>query len=383
MPLKLKPPRTGKTPNWSIRGTYLSVYVDRTTGTPVEAVAKQILASIKREIERGRIAPQVAPEKHERTFDDAALAYLKGGGDGTYLGKFDAGSKTWISGIIPHFLGIPLSEITQQMIDECAVTLYPHASAATRNRHVYTPVSAVLKHAGLDFKIRRPKGWRGKHRLVWMQPDTAFAMLRAATEIDEEFGVFLTFLLYTGCRLNEGLGLICDRLTLSEAFAYLPQTKNDDPRGVHLPPVLVAALADHPRGVDRGREKVFRFRKCGRLYTMLGKVKEIVGPSAVDVTFHVFCHTWATWMRRYGGSDTRGLLGTGRWRDEKSARRYEHVVASEESKRADLLPTPPRKRKANVVHAVSTDSDAGLRLRSPDGAETTYLLSSPRNGKNR
>ena len=48
-------------------------------------------------------------------------------------------------------------------------------------------------------------------------------------------------------------------------------------------------------------------------------------------------------MRRYGGADTRGLLGTGRWRDEKSARRYEHVVASEDSKRADLLPTPVNK----------------------------------------
>lgn len=365
MPITLKPPRPGKTPNWSMRGTYLSVFVDRTTGTPVEALAKQILASVKRDIERGRTAKQVDPAKPERTFDDAALAYLKGGGDGTYLGKFDKTAKVWVSGIIPHFVGVPLAEITQQSIDECAVTLYPHASAATRNRHVYTPISAVLKHAGLDFKIKRPKGWRGKSRVDWLSPPQAFRMLEAASAIDPEFATFLTFLLYTGCRLNEGLGLTCDRLTLSEGFAYLPQTKNDDPRGVHLPPVLVAALADHPRGVDRSKQKVFRFRKCGRLYTLMSKVKAAAGPDVDFVHFHTFCHTWATWMRRYAHLDTRGLVGTGRWRDQKSAARYEHVVVSEESRKADLLPTPPRKRKANVVHAASTDSDAGLRLRSP------------------
>jgi hypothetical protein len=37
------------------------------------------------------------------------------------------------------------------------------------------------------------------------------------------------------------------------------------------------------------------------------------------VTFRTFCHTCATWMRRYGGLDTKGLVGTGRWRDEQSA----------------------------------------------------------------
>lgn len=346
MPLKLKPPREGKSPNWSIRGTYLGQYVDRTTGTPVEAIAKQVLVATKRDIERGRVAPAVEPEKREKTFEEAALAYIKGGGESQYLGAFDPKSKQWTGGVIPHFMGVPLSEVHQQAIDECATALYPTASAQTRNRHVYTPVSAVLKHAGLDFKIRRPKGWRGHQRVTWMQPDDAFLLIEVAREKDKEFATFLTFLLYTGCRLNEGLALTCDRLDLTEAFAYLPQTKNEDPRGVHLPPYLVAELANHPRGLDRGRQKVFRFRKCGRLYTLMAEAKEAAGPALADVSFHVFCHTWATWMRRYGGSDISGLLATGRWRDAKSARRYEHVVASEESRRADLLPTPQRSKKA-------------------------------------
>ena len=40
------------------------------------------------------------------------------------------------------------------------------------------------------------------------------------------------------------------------------------------------------------------------------------------VNFHTFCHTWATWMRRYGGADIPAVVATGRWRDGRGARRY-------------------------------------------------------------
>jgi integrase len=42
------------------------------------------------------------------------------------------------------------------------------------------------------------------------------------------------------------------------------------------------------------------------------------------VGFHTFRHTWATWMRRYGGADLQGLAATKNWRDPKSAARYAH-----------------------------------------------------------
>ena len=48
-------------------------------------------------------------------------------------------------------------------------------------------------------------------------------------------------------------------------------------------------------------------------------------------------------MRRYSGLDTKGLVGTGRWRDEQSASRYQRIVVSEESARAELLPIPKAK----------------------------------------
>lgn len=340
MPITLKPPRKGKSPNWTIRGTYLGVRVDESTGTSVEALAKQILATKRREIERGRLAPAVVPgTPRGPTFVEAAVAYLESGGDARYIGKWDDDKKQWNGGPISRLGDKLLCEIDQQEIDRVAVALYPSASAMTRNRHVYTPISAVLKHAGVDFKIKRPKGWRGKARVDWMQPAQAYRMWEKACGIDREFAVLLAFLLYTGCRLNEALSLTCDKLMIAEAFAYLPQTKNDDPRGVHLPPDAVAELANHPRGLDRGKQKVFRFRKCGRLYSLMAKVKEAAGPDVDFVTFHTMRHTWATWMRRYAKLDTRGLVATGAWKDAVSASRYEHVVVSEEARKADLLPT--------------------------------------------
>jgi hypothetical protein len=42
--------------------------------------------------------------------------------------------------------------------------------------------------------------------------------------------------------MTEGLTMMIDQVELSESFAYMKESKNDDPRGVFLPPVVVAAL---------------------------------------------------------------------------------------------------------------------------------------------
>lgn len=335
MPLKLKPPRPGKTPYWSVRGTHLGVKVDRSTGLTDRAKAARLLAKWREEIERGEFAGHV---EKAMSFGEAALSYITAGGERRFVGTFDPRTGRW-TGLVARLRDLPLPDVTQAVVDEVGVELYPDATAATRNRQVHTPVSAILKHAGVKDGLRRPKGWRGNKRVVWLRPEQAFALFTAADAKDREFGILLRFLCYTGLRLSEALELPCAQVDLPEAFAYIPDTKNDDPRGVHLPPVVVAALAGHPRGLDRSG-RVFRFAKSGHLYGLLDEALTRAGVQLPPRTgFHVLRHTWATWMRRYGGIDTRGLVGTGAWRDERSAARYEHVVASEEARRADLLPT--------------------------------------------
>lgn len=264
----------------------------------------------------------------------AALSYIKAGGERRFLKP-----------ITDHFgRDAVVRDIGQSDLDAAAHAIYPTATAATRNRQFYTPVSAILKHAGFGDPIKRPKGAQGEQRTGWLWPEDAKRLLDVARETDPEFGILLTVLLYTGMRLGDVLSLECRNVRLAESFAFVGRTKNGNPRPVFLPSAAVAALANHPRGLDR-EGRAFRFRKNGALYVLMARVKKVAGADLSWVTFHVFCHTWATWMRRYAGLDTKALVATGRWDDAKSAARYEHVIVSEEARRAADLPDVTRKAK--------------------------------------
>lgn len=324
MPIKLIPPRKGKTPYYAGRGTYLDTYVDRSTKARKRAVAVKVIQKWERELERGTFSVRGEP-----TFGGAAAAYIKAGGERRFLPP-----------LIEHFKDTPLREIDQTAIDNAAAALLPNASAATRNRQVYTPVSALLRHVGRRLDLKRPKGAQGNRATAWLWHEEADPLFEQAAKLDAEFGALLILLCYTGLRLSEALGLQVRDVRLADSFAYVPDSKNGEPRPVFLPPVVVASLASHPRGMDR-EGPVFRFRKNGHLYSLL---RAAAAKASVDLpersAFHIFRHTYATWMRRDLGVDTKGLVATGAWKDRKSVDRYEHVVIGEDAKRAALLPTP-------------------------------------------
>jgi integrase len=319
MPLKLCPPR--KSPFWSVRGTYLGIYVNRSTKAGKRAIAAKVLKQIEREIECGEFA-----ERGETTFASAAAAYMKAGGERTYVGK-----------LLQHFGNTPLRQIDQAEIDSAAQSIYPKVSPATLNRQVYTPICAILRRAGMRLDLRRPSGSAGNKTTAWLWPEQAFALFDEAEKLDAEFTALCITLCYTGMRLSEALNLTWDQVRLSDGFAYIPDTKNGEPRAIFLPPVAVAAMANIER---RGHEpRVFRFTKSGHLYSLL-RVAAIRANVELPErsAFHIFRHTYATWMRREAGLDTKGLIATGAWKDRKSADRYEHVVVSEEARKAVLLP---------------------------------------------
>lgn len=344
MPLKLVPPRKGKSPNWSMRGTHLRVYVDRSCGTDRQAIARRILRDLESRIERGEYPEKpVAPTGP--TFLSAAIAYMRAGGEREPMAR-----------LIAHFGETPIAEIDQQVLDAAAIALHPDAKPATRNRKVYTPVSAVLHHAGLPVVFRRPAKSKGEQRTDFMTPADATAVIAAAEAQDAEFGLMLRFLLYTGVRIGEALALRWEDTQIEEAYALVRTSKNGDPRPLRLRPDLRDALIAHRDNRDFG--KVFRFRMGGGFKERLVKAKltacgvpiparrrhqpkeeRRIPPHRLHwVTFHTFRHTWATWMRRYGGLDEIGLIATGNWRDPRSARRYAHAVPRDEWAQVDALP---------------------------------------------
>lgn len=324
-PLRIVQPRTdkGKSPSFTIRGTYLGISVNRTARTRKRAVAVKVLKQIEHQIERGEFSKPGEP-----TFTEAALAYVKA-----------TDKRRFVMKLAEHFGETPISKIDQSVIEAAALKIYPTASPATRNRQIFTPASAVLRHAGVQFALRRPHGAAGRAATAWLWPAQAFRLFAEAEKIDQEFAALLIVLCYTGLRLSEALRLTWNEIRLEEGFAYVGQTKNDQPRPVFLPPVAVAALAN----IDK-RERVFRFAKSGHLYSLLRVVAIRSGVELPERSaFHIFRHTYATWMRRELGLDLKALAAAGGWRDLKSVARYAHVVVTEEAKKAALLPTPTRK----------------------------------------
>ena len=240
--------------------------------------------------------------------------------------------------------------------------MYPNASAPTRNRQVYTPIAAVLHRAGDQRKFKRPKGWRGSRAISKLEPDDAFALLAAADELDSEFGLLCCILLYTGRRITETLKAKLRDLNLDRSVLYLRETKNGDAVEVHLPPIVVQKFRHMtPRPFREGSSgrsqtdagvpflqrdpsrQIFRFNYGSYLRKLLGEAMEkakLRFPRR-QRGFHLFCHTYGTWMHRYGNLDTYALARTNRWKDPRSADVYVHTEVGSEARMADILPTPP------------------------------------------
>lgn len=327
MPIKLIEPNS-RSPNYRARGTHFArtskaFYVDRSLGVSERAAAKKQLRELIDDIESGRLAPH--DWDADPAFEVAARSYMIAGGERRFL-----------TGIIKHLAGRPLSAVTQAAIDECAAALYPDAPPTTRNRQVHTPISAVLKHAGIDRDVRRPKGWRGQPRLHWLSEEKMLDLIDGAHGVSQVFGAFMIFLFYCGPRLSEALRLEWSDVELTRSYAFLRRTKNGEPQAAHLPPVVVAALANLP-----GKEgRVFDgLTKTGRLYEKLAEAERLSGVVIPNgIAFHITRHTYGRLMKQH----VKSLVDTGRWKDEKSATVYQHVDSSAEARRADLLPVRSR-----------------------------------------
>jgi len=69
-------------------------------------------------------------------------------------------------------------------------------------------------------------------------------------------------------RLSEALKLTWNDVRLDDGYAYVPDTKNNEPRAIFLPPVAVAALGGLGRD-GKPSDRLFRFSKSGHLYPLL------------------------------------------------------------------------------------------------------------------
>lgn len=335
MPLKLIK-RKGSH-HWYIRGTVRGIRVFESAGTDDAKAADAI--RIKREGDL--LDRSVFGAGSAITFIEAADAYLKSGGEGRFLGKFDERTEKWTL-LIGHFGTTPLARIGQAEIDEAARKLLPGTKAATRKRHVYIPMCAVLNHAE-RFGFKAPKIEHPKVAtpdFKWATPEWLAKLLpRCAPRLR----LLVTLLPYTGARLSEALRLDWDMdVNLSQRNIVFRRTKNGKMRSAHIPDALLIELASVPEGQRQG--PLFAWSHKCHVYGPLRTACRKAGIPYLS-PHQLGRHTFATWLRLYAKRDLKGLMEDGGWDSIASVARYAHTVPGETVRAVDALP---------VVHGVSS-----------------------------
>jgi integrase len=315
MPLKLV--RRHGSPFWYIRGSVRGQPVDESTKTADKAAAEALRAKREWELTQGSVFGRRAVA----TFLEAAVSYMEAGGERRFIDR-----------LLKRLGARPLASIDQAAIDRLARALYPAASPATLNRQVYTPISAVLRHAhkrGLCElrEIERPRQPKGKVR--WLTPGEASALVAACSP---HMRPIVTFLLYTGARVSEALRLEWRDVDLTRGHVAFHDTKNGESRGVPLHPEAIAALANlrHRTGAvfrkPDGQPYLPKDEGGNHIKTSFGTACRRAG--IANFTPHDCRHTWATW--HYAANrDLVGLQRLGGWKSERMVLRYAHVNESQ------------------------------------------------------
>lgn len=328
MPLRLR--RRKGSPFWHLRGTVLGQPCEESTKTADRKLAESIRIRREAELERRAVFGAEATV----TFLEAAVSYLEAGGEGRFLGSWDQDAGRW-TGLIGHFLDTPVRSIDQAALDEAARKLYPKGKPATLVRQLYTPMAAVLHHASAKWKISWQRVLRPKVPKPQTKSATPEQMGGLLPHCDLKLRRLMIFLAYTGRRIGECIGLEWTKVDLKAGTATLHTTKNGDAFTIHLPPVVVAMLANVAEEERVGR--VFGYEHRWSVYGPLRRACKAAGVPYLT-PHQLGRHTFATWLRRHVGLDIKGVMDAGGWKDVKSVIRYMHVTPAETAAAANALP---------------------------------------------
>jgi len=278
---------------WHYRGTVAGRRLRGSTG----AQSKETAARIAAEIEARQWKSHLDGPASVLTFAQAAMLYRQAGKGGRFLESVE---DFWKDTLV--------KDISPGAIRQSAITLYPSASGATRNRQVIVPTQAVINHAAeaemcpkisvkrfpVDTKVKRPATWQ------WVQEFMAHS--------PPHLGALACFMLLTGARISEALALQWQDVEFDQRRALIRQTKIGDERWAHLPPPLIVAMANIKR--EKGRS-VFRYttnasaRKSWNAAVERAKIEQL--------SFHCCRHGFATALL-HAGIDPVTVAKKGGWK---------------------------------------------------------------------
>jgi integrase len=328
MPLKIH--RRGAI--WHYRGTVAGRRLRGSTGATSKETAQRIAAEIEARHWKGHLDGPASV----LTFAQAAMMYRAASKSDRFLRKIE-----------DHWKDTPVKAITAAAIRQSAITLYPTAGPATRNRQAIVPTQAIINHAAshelcsyirvarfpVIRKVKQPADWE------WVQ---AF-MAQAGTP---GLAALCCLMYLTAARISQALAVEWSDVDFKKRLVRIAATnKGDDDRFAHMPDALMIALANLP-GERKGR--VFVFKSRSNIKTQWEGAIRRAGIKRL--TTHSNRHGFATWLLDMGVSPV-AVAGRGGWKNVRHVlETYGHDVAPADVTNA-LTGTPVTQtgRKINAV----------------------------------
>ncbi|TNC74142.1 tyrosine-type recombinase/integrase [Rubellimicrobium roseum] len=304
MPVKLY--RRGQI--WHYRGTVAGRRLRGSTGTTDKTLAQRIASDAESRAWKGHLD---GPAAH-LTFAQAAIAYREAEKPTRFLDKIE-----------DHWRDTPVRQITAEAIRQSARKLYPNGKAATRNRQVIKPTVAIINFAAELGWCPPIKGKRFKEETAPKRPATKEWAEAFAAHASPHLGALCLLMLGTGARISEAMAITWGDVDLTRRLVTIRQNKVLDTRIAHLPPPVLAALANIPSN-RQPETKVFPWAARDSVRQTWNNVCERAGIERL--TPHSCRHGFATTLLR-AGNDVKTVAKLGGWKDATTVlRTYAHAI---------------------------------------------------------
>lgn len=302
MSLRIVAPRGGKSPFYTVRGTFAGRIIDASTKARDKEGAERFKTRLEVELARKQ-ADQYGPI----TFKSAAELYL----DYRNPRKQD---RTFIAKLVAVLGDEQLKEIKQHMLIRAANLIYRDAQPSTKNRNALVPAGAILHYAAENnlcpyMRVRKFKEKTPEPRSV--TKDLARVLIANS---EGSMRMAMVWLFCQGWRISDVLRVQWQHIDREAGTVKYRIGKTDKWRVKPLHADVLMLLSNTPK--DFGR--LFPWKDKSAFYRAL---KPLCAKLKIKFTPHMARHSFATW-RVNDGASPQEIMDAGGWESINSVMRY-------------------------------------------------------------
>lgn len=306
---------SGRVPEKKADGTIVWRLVDRSTKSGTLAGAREAARKIEADYHEraGRPLQEIA----EHTFADASLAYMKSGGERRYLAP-----------ILDLIGSRSLVEINQELVQEVVDRLKPGCAPGTINRHVMTPILAVLNY-GARVKMCPPPSLvrpKGHDKAPTLETPSAEWFNLILPLLSSRMRACVLIITLHGLRIAEAIERTPTDLDTNGWRLSIPDTKTGEPVMLPLSQPVIEAIKAIPGW--RHQTWLFGTRHRSNIARAIRAACKQAGVRSYG-THCIGRHAFSARVLSKGKS-VKFLMSAGRWKSAKMPMmRYGHMERSE------------------------------------------------------